>query len=178
MSRIGLKPIPIPDKVTIEQKGSLIEVKGPKGALTETLPDRISLEIKDSTIILSRESEERSIKAKHGLIRALLANDVKGVSEGYEKRLEIIGIGYRAAKKGKNIELSLGYSHPVIYPIPEGIDINVEENTKIVVTGIDKQKVGQIAAEIRAFRRPEPYKGKGIRYDGEVVRKKVGKATG
>ena len=178
MSRVGLKPIPIPEKVTIERKGSLIEIKGPKGCLLETLPDRISFEVKDSMVFLSRDNESRETRAKHGLIRALLANDVRGVTEGYEKKLTIIGIGYRASKKGSNLELSLGFSHPVIYPVPEGIEIKVEENTKITISGIDKQKVCQVAAEIRMFKKPEPYKGKGIRYEDEVVRKKVGKATG
>ena len=136
MSRVGLKPIPIPEKVTIERKGSQIEVKGPKGTLSETLPDRISFEIKDSMVFLSRENESRETRAKHGLIRALLANDVRGVTEGYEKKLTIIGIGYRASKKGSNLELSLGFSHPIVYSVPEGIEIQIEENTKIIIKGI------------------------------------------
>lgn len=178
MSRIGRKPIPIPEGVEVKIEGKVVTVKGPKGVLTHTVPPEIDVVIEDGEIKVQRKGDNRRSKALHGLTRTLIANMVKGVTEGFEKRLEIVGVGYRAQLEGNALRLSLGYSHPVIYPIPEGIEIQVPQPTKIVVRGIDKQRVGQVAAEIRAFRKPDSYKGKGIRYEGEVVRLKAGKGRG
>jgi large subunit ribosomal protein L6 len=176
MSRIGKSPIPIPQGVEIKRAGSTVEVKGPKGALFHTIPEGVSIKIEDGVIHVKRKGDAKRERSLHGLSRTLIANMVTGVTAGFEKGLEIVGIGYRAALQGRNLQLSLGYSHPVIYPIPEGIEVEVEKQNKITVKGIDKQKVGQVAAEIRSFRKPEPYKGKGIRYVGEQVRRKAGKA--
>lgn len=176
MSRIGKAPIPLPQGVELKQAGSTVEVKGPKGSLSHTIPDGISLQVADGEIHVKRKGDAKRVRSLHGLSRTLIANMVTGVTEGFEKGLEIVGIGYRAAVQGKNLQLNLGYSHPVIYPVPEGIEVEVEKQNKITVKGIDKQQVGQVAAEIRSFRKPEPYKGKGIRYVGEQVRRKAGKA--
>ncbi|HUX05833.1 MAG TPA: 50S ribosomal protein L6 [Acidobacteriota bacterium] len=179
MSRIGKKPITLPEGTSVV---SIVEtevvVKGPKGQLTSPLMPGISVKQEGAgTLIVDRANEEKQTRAYHGLCRSLLNNAVVGVSAGFKKQLEIQGIGYRAAVKDMALELQLGYSHPIIYPIPEGISISVEKNTLITVEGIDKQQVGQVAAEIRAMRPPEVYKGKGIRYVGEYVRRKVGKAA-
>ena len=176
MSRIGKAPIPIPQGVEINRAGSTVEVKGPKGALSHTIPEGISIQVEEGMIHVKRKGDAKLVRSLHGLSRTMIANMVTGVTAGFEKGLEIVGIGYRAALQGRNLQLSLGYSHPVIYPIPEGIEVNVDKQNKITVKGIDKQKVGQVAAEIRSFRKPEPYKGKGIRYIGEQVRRKAGKA--
>ncbi|MFC1643579.1 50S ribosomal protein L6 [Chlamydiota bacterium] len=176
MSRIGIKPIEVPSGVKIEENGDELKVSGSKGNLSIHILPGISLELKDNKIFVNRKNDSKDLRAKHGLVRSLIANMVQGVLEGYEKKLEIIGVGYRAKVEGKKLILSLGFSHPVEYPFPEGIDIKVEANTQISVFGIDKQVVGQTAADIRAFYPPEPYKGKGIRYAGEFVRRKVGKA--
>jgi len=176
MSRIGKVPIPIPQGVEIKQAGSAVEVKGPKGVLSYIVPPGISLQVADGMIHVKRKGDAKRARSLHGLTRTLIANMVTGVTQGFEKGLEIVGIGYRAGIGGKNLQLTLGYSHPVIYPIPEGIQVEVEKQNKITVKGIDKQKVGQVAAEIRSFRKPEPYKGKGIRYADEQVRRKAGKA--
>ena len=176
MSRIGKAPIPIPQGVEIKQAGSAVEVKGPKGTLSHTVPDGISLQIADGVIHVKRDGDAKRVRSLHGLTRTLIANMVTGVTEGFEKGLEIVGIGYRANLQGRNLQLNVGYSHPILYPLPEGIEVEVEKQNKIVVKGIDKQQVGQAAAEIRSFRKPEPYKGKGIRYIGEQVRRKAGKA--
>jgi large subunit ribosomal protein L6 len=176
MSRIGKAPIPIPHGVEINRVGSTVEVKGPKGALSHTIPEGISIQVEDGVIQVKRKGDAKRERSLHGLSRTLIANMVTGVTAGFEKGLEIVGIGYRAALQGRNLQLSLGYSHPVIYPIPDGIEVDVEKQNKITVKGIDKQKVGQVAAEIRSFRKPEPYKGKGIRYVGEQIRRKAGKA--
>jgi large subunit ribosomal protein L6 len=176
MSRIGKAPIPIPQGVEINRAGSTVEVKGPKGALSHTMPEGISIQVEEGIIRVKRKGDAKLVRSLHGLSRTMIANMVTGVTAGFEKGLEIVGIGYRAALQGRNLQLSLGYSHPVIYPIPEGIEVNVDKQNKITVKGIDKQKVGQVAAEIRSFRKPEPYKGKGIRYIGEQVRRKAGKA--
>ncbi len=177
MSRIGLKPITVPDGVTITIEGETSVVKGPKGEVRQHVPAGLTYELKDGAFIVSRPDESKSMRAKHGLVRSLIANQVTGVTEGFIKSLEIIGVGYRAAVKGKVLDLQLQFSHPVEYPIPEGIEIVCPEPTKIDVKGIDKQLVGQVAAEIRAYRKPEPYKGKGIRYVGEYVVRKAGKAA-
>ena len=176
MSRIGKTPIPIPQGVEIKRAGSTVEVKGPKGSLSHTIPEGVSMQVEDGAIHVKRKTDAKRVRSLHGLSRTLIANMVTGVTEGFTKGLEIVGIGYRANIQGRNLQLSLGYSHPVIYPIPEGIEVEVEKQNKITIKGIDKQQVGQVAAEIRSFRRPEPYKGKGIRYVGEQVRRKAGKA--
>jgi large subunit ribosomal protein L6 len=177
MSRIGNAPVPVPSGVEINVSGADITVKGPKGTLEHTMPETISIELEDGTATLSRANDERQSKALHGLTRSLLNNMVIGVSEGFRKDLEIVGVGYRANAKGKNkLELALGFSHPVTVEAPDGIEFDVPEPTKIGVIGIDKQVVGQVAAEIRAYRKPEPYKGKGVRYAGERIVRKAGKA--
>ena len=178
MSRIGNSPIPIPAGVTVKIDGNTSVVKGPKGEHTQHIPEGLGFEEKDGVLTISRPNESKTVKARHGLVRALVANQIVGVTEGFVKKLEIIGVGYRAAVKGKVLDLQLQFSHPVEYPIPAGIAINCPDNTHIDVTGVDKQQVGQVAAEIRAYRKPEPYKGKGIRYVGEEVLRKAGKAAG
>jgi large subunit ribosomal protein L6 len=175
MSRIGKKPIDIPSGVEIDIKPGEIRVKGPKGELTQVISHEMTVKAGDGVITVERPTDRGPHRALHGLTRSLLANMVTGVTEGYEKRLEIQGVGYRAAAKGRNLELALGYSHPVTVEAPEGIEFEVPQPTEVVVRGIDKQKVGQIAANIRESRPPEPYKGKGIRYRGEHVARKVGK---
>jgi large subunit ribosomal protein L6 len=176
MSRVGRKPIPIPSGVEIKIAGEVIEVKGAKGALQVDLLPGIEAALDDGKLTLSRADEERATRAFHGLARALVANAVTGVSEGWKKELEIIGIGYRAERKESSVLFNLGYSHPIDFAIPEGIDIQVDTKAnRVTVTGIDRQKVGQVAANIRGLRAPEPYKGKGIRYAGERIRMKAGK---
>jgi large subunit ribosomal protein L6 len=176
MSRIGLKPVPVPSGVEIIIDGSNVAVKGSKGELKREFSEGISFEMSDGEITVSRADDSRESKALHGLSRALLHNMVVGVTEGFSRRLEIQGVGYRAAMKGSDIELQVGFSHLVVVSAPEGIAFEVPEPTRISVSGIDKQQVGQVAADIRAVRPPEPYKGKGIRYEGEYVRRKAGKA--
>ncbi|NBU23328.1 MAG: 50S ribosomal protein L6 [Actinobacteria bacterium] len=176
MSRIGKLPIPLPAGVTVAIDGQNVSVKGPKGELALTIAEPIKATLEDNTIIVSRPDDEAKSKSLHGLTRTLIANNVHGVSTGFTKTLEIIGTGYRAAAKGSNIELALGFSHPVVIEPPKGITLTVEGNTKIIISGVDKQAVGEIAANIRKIRKPEPYKGKGIRYEGERVRRKAGKS--
>jgi large subunit ribosomal protein L6 len=176
MSRIGKKPVPVPTGVTVEVNGSAVKVKGPKGELQRTFRPEMSIRLDDGTVTVERPSDSKKDRAFHGLTRALLANMVTGVSEGYTRTLEIVGVGYRAEKKGSTLVLSAGYSHQVQYPEPAGITISTPNQTTVVIAGADKQKVGQVAAEIRGVRPPEPYKGKGIRYQGEQVRRKAGKA--
>ena len=176
MSRIGNKPVPVPDKVAITVDGNTVKVKGPKGELTQVFRPEIKVRLEDSKVIIERPSDSKAHKALHGLTRALIANMVQGVTAGYRKSLEIIGVGYKAEKRGKTLVLTVGYSHVVQYPEPRGITISAPSPTNVVIEGMDKQKVGQVAAEIRAVRPPEPYKGKGIRYTGEQVRRKAGKA--
>ena len=177
MSRIGNLPIPIPAGVTVALTTGTVHVKGPKGQLTQALVDGIDCAIGDDTVTFSRVGASRQARANHGLMRSLVGNMVTGVSAGFTKTLEIEGIGYRADIKGQSLVMSLGYSHPIEFPIPADVQITVEKNTKIAVTGIDKQVVGQIAANIRAFRKPDSYKGKGVRYSGEYIRLKTGKST-
>ncbi|MEY4962440.1 MAG: ribosomal protein [Actinomycetota bacterium] len=176
MSRIGKLPIPLPAGVTVAIDGQNVSVKGPKGELSLTVSEPIKATLEDNTVIVSRPDDEAKSKSLHGLTRTLIANNVHGVSTGFTKTLEIIGTGYRAAAKGSNIELALGFSHPVVIEPPQGITLTVEGNTKIVISGVDKQAVGEVAANIRKIRKPEPYKGKGIRYEGERVRRKAGKS--
>ena len=178
MSRIGHKPIALPDKVSIKVDGDTVEVTGPKGTLSFELPKGISAEEKDGQLVVSRATEHRRHRAMHGTSRSLIASMVTGVTEGFSKNLEIQGVGFRATVKGKELDLQLGRSHPLLHPIPEGITVTVTDNTKVRVEGIDKQKVGQFAAEVRSFHPPEPYKGKGVRYVGEYVRRKEGKTVG
>jgi large subunit ribosomal protein L6 len=174
MSRIGNKIIPVPSGVKVQIKDGHVEVQGPKGKMTVPLPRGISFEQKDSTLVAKRDSEEH--RALHGLARALVANAVTGVTTGFKKDLDIVGVGYRAEVKGKNIVLALGYSHPIEFPIPEGIQVTVEKMTHMTVTGADKNQVGQVAANLRRLRPPDPYKQKGIRITGERLKKKAGKA--
>jgi large subunit ribosomal protein L6 len=176
MSRIGKAPIDLPSGVEVSHDGSTVVVKGPKGSLSQGIDPRIGVSIEDGVLSVSRESDDREVRALHGLSRALIANMVLGVSAGYSKELQAVGVGYRGALKGNTLELQVGYSHPVAIEAPEGITFEVPEPTKFIVSGIDKQLVGQIAANIRAVRPPEPYKGKGIRYVDEYVRRKAGKA--
>src|SRR3954469_7765697 len=177
MSRIGKIPVAIPAKVKVEVKDRKVSIEGPKGKLDWTLPKRTTIAVKDNNVLVSRQGEDAEAKALHGLSRALISNMVKGVSEGYSKRLEIQGVGFKAAVTGKNVTLSLGYSHPIVYPIPDQIKVTVEENTKVLIEGPSKQVVGQVAAEIRSYYPPEPYKGKGVKYSDEKIIRKEGKTV-
>jgi len=176
MSRIGNAPIELPSGVEASVEGNTVVVKGPKGSLSQTLNPQISASIDDGVITVARDNDEREARALHGLSRALLANMVVGVSDGYTKELQAVGVGYRGALKGTTLELQVGFSHPVTIEAPDGITFEVPEPTKFIISGIDKQLVGQVAANIRSVRPPEPYKGKGIRYVDEYVRRKAGKA--
>ena len=177
MSRIGKKPVLVPAGVTVAVDNTTVTVKGPKGELTRTFSELISIKEEGEEIIVVRNDDTQDSNAQQGLVRTLIYNMVVGVSEGFEKKLELTGVGYRATLKGKDLDLSLGYSHPVIYPAPENITFVVPDNTHITVQGISKEQVGQVAAEIRMKRPPEPYKGKGIHYEGEHIRRKLGKAA-
>ena len=176
MSRIGKLPIPVPTGVEVKIDGSTVSVKGPKGTLTHVVPTPIEVSLEDNTIVVARPDDERDSRSLHGLTRTLIANQITGVTTGYTKGLEIVGTGYRVTAKGSDIEFALGYSHPIFVKAPEGITFTVEGNTKLTVSGIDKQAVGEVAANLRKLRKPEPYKGKGVRYAGEVVRRKAGKS--
>jgi large subunit ribosomal protein L6 len=179
MSRVGVKPISLPEKVTVKNDGGIITVEGPKGKLAFTLPSGIDLSNENNKLTVTRNSEtSRQLRALHGTARAIVNNMISGVTKGFVKDLEIQGVGFRAAVKGKDLDLSLGRSHPLLHPIPDGLTVTVTDNTKIKVEGIDKQMVGQFAAEVRGFYPPEPYKGKGVRYVGEHVRRKEGKSVG
>ena len=175
MSRVGGKAIPIPNGVKVKLGTDRVEVEGPKGKITTTLPRGIKMEQADGTLRAIREKDDKELRPSWGLARSLVANAVKGVSEGFSKELDIVGIGYRAQVEGKKVNFALGYSHAIEFPIPAGIDVKVEKNTHIVVSGADKQLVGQTAANIRSLRKPDPYKQKGIRYTGEQLKKKQGK---
>jgi len=178
MSRIGNKPVEIPDKVKVNiTDDGAVAVEGPKGKLSWNLPRNIRGSVKDNRVSLVRGAETRSVKALHGLSRSLVHNMVQGVSEGFTKQLEIEGVGFKAAVQGQNLNLSLGFSHPILFPIPKEIKITVAENTKLTIQGIDKKLVGQVAADIRRYYPPEPYKGKGVRYAGEQIRRKEGKTV-
>lgn len=177
MSRIGKMPVPVPSGVEVKIDGPTVTVKGPKGELTQSFNEDMAIELVENEIVVSRPSDARGHRALHGLTRSLLANMVVGVSEGFSKSLDIVGVGYRAAMKGKDIEMQLGFSHSVPVVAEDGITFEVPAPTKIIVRGIDKQRVGQVAAEIRGWRPPEPYKGKGVRYEGEYVRRKLGKTA-
>jgi large subunit ribosomal protein L6 len=178
MSRIGNKPVEIPEKVKVNiTDDGAVAVEGPKGKLNWNLPRNIKGSVKDNRVSIARNAETRSVKALHGLSRSLVHNMVQGVSEGFTKQLEIEGVGFKAAVQGQNLNLSLGFSHPILFPIPKEIKITVVENTKLTIQGIDKKLVGQVAADIRRYYPPEPYKGKGVRYAGEQVRRKEGKTV-
>ncbi len=176
MSRIGKLPVAIPAQVTVEVADSVVRVKGPKGELAQRVLPVVEVTVQGGNVVVARKGEAKEHRSAHGLTRTLVSNMIEGVSKGFRKSLEINGVGYRAAKAGNNLNLTLGYSHPIGYDAPEGITFAVEGTNRVHVEGIDKQRVGQVAAEIRNLRPPEPYKGKGIRYSGEVVRKKLGKA--
>src|SRR6266487_1652540 len=177
MSRIGKQPIAIPPKVKVEVKGQQVSVEGPKGKLNWELPRRTSLKVEGANVVVSRDGDDAEAKALHGLSRALVNNMVRGVSDGFVKKLEIQGVGFKAAVQGKAVNLSLGYSHPINYPIPDQIKVTVEENTKVTIEGPSKEVVGRVAAEIRSYYPPEPYKGKGVRYSDEHVKRKEGKTV-
>ncbi|AWB96193.1 50S ribosomal protein L6 [Agromyces badenianii] len=176
MSRIGRLPIDIPAGVDVKIDGQAVSVKGPKGELALTVAAPIEVKLEENQVLVTRPDDERTSRSLHGLTRTLIANQIIGVTQGYSKALEIVGTGYRVAQKGSSLELALGFSHPVVVEAPTGITLTVEGNNKITVAGIDKQAVGETAANIRKIKKPEPYKGKGIRYAGEVVRRKAGKA--
>ena len=175
MSRIGKKPIPVPKGVTVSVKPEVVEIKGPKGTLTQRIPPGIMFEVKGAELVATPEREDPALGKFHGLARSLMANAVEGVTNGFKRELDIVGVGYRAEVKGKQVHFALGYSHPVVFEVPAGIDVVVEKLTHVTVTGIDRQLVGQVAANIRQLRKPDPYKQKGVRYTGEVLKKKVGK---
>lgn len=175
MSRIGKKPIPIPAGVTVKVGPDAVEVQGPKGKLRQVLPPGIVFSQEDGTLVARLQRDDNELRKFHGLARSLVANAVSGVAEGFKKELDIVGVGYRAELKGKQVHFALGYSHPIVFDIPSGIDIAIDKQTHIVVTGADRQMVGQVAANIRQMRKPDPYKQKGVRYTGEVLKKKVGK---
>jgi large subunit ribosomal protein L6 len=178
MSRVGVKPITIPSGVDVKVDGQKVTIKGPKGTISREFHSDITISVEEGQIKVSRPSDEKHHRALHGTTRSLLANMVEGVTNGFQRGLDIVGVGYRANKQGNKLVLSLGYSHPVEYTPEAGIEIEVPSQTKIIVKGVDKERVGQVAAEIRAFRKPEPYKGKGIKYDDEVIRRKEGKTGG
>jgi large subunit ribosomal protein L6 len=175
MSRIGKKPIPIPSGVKVNVSPGAVEVQGPKGKLRQPLPPGILFAVEEATLVAKTERDDHELAKFHGLARSLVANAVAGVTEGFKKELDIVGVGYRAELKGKQINFALGYSHPVVFDIPAGIDVAIEKQTHVTVTGIDRQLVGQVAADIRRLRKPDPYKQKGVRYTGEVLKKKAGK---
>jgi large subunit ribosomal protein L6 len=175
MSRIGKRPITIPKGVTVKVHEGAVEVQGPKGKMRQGFPASINFEMSDGTLVAKRSTDDPALAKFHGLARTLVANAVAGVTDGYKRELDIVGVGYRAEVKGKQVIFALGYSHPVVFDIPAGIDIAIEKQTHITVTGVDRQLVGQVAANIRRFREPDPYKQKGVRYTGEVLKKKAGK---
>lgn len=177
MSRIGKMPVQVPPKVKVEVKNRNVSVEGPKGKLSFEVPKRTVVAVNGDQIVVTRQGEDPEAKSLHGLTRAIVSNLVKGVSEGFVKKLEIQGVGFKAAVQGKSVNLSLGYSHPILYPIPDQIKVTVEENTKLTIEGPSKEIVGRVAAEIRSFYPPEPYKGKGVRYQGEKVLRKEGKTV-
>ncbi len=175
MSRIGKKPILIPKGVTVKVDGNTVDVKGPKGQLRQPLPPGIVAAVEDGTLVTKKASDDRQFDKFHGLARSLVNNAVVGVTEGFKRELDIVGVGYRAEVKGKQVVLALGYSHPVVFEVPTGIDIAIEKQTHLTVTGVDRQLVGQVAANLRRLRKPDPYQQKGVRYTGEVLKKKAGK---
>ncbi len=178
MSRIGRKPIPVPEGVKVAVEESTVKVEGPKGKLSQAIPAGLSVRMDSNVLTVERASDHRTVRALHGLIRSLLANMVHGVKDGFERKLEIVGIGYRAQIQGRNLQLALGYSHPVIFPLPEGVQAEVDKQVSITLKGADKALLGQLAAKLRGLRKPDPYKGKGIKYAEEHIRRKAGKKAG
>ncbi len=178
MSRIGRKPVPIPQGVKVHVEGATVRAEGPKGKLAQPVPAGLTATLEGNQIVISRAGDDRKVRALHGLARALVANMVTGVKDGFEKKLEIVGIGYRAQVQGRAIQLALGYSHPVVFPLPEGITAEIDKQTAITLRGPDKAVLGQTAARLRMLRKPDPYKGKGIKYADEHIRRKVGKKAG
>ena len=178
MSRIGKKPIPVPPGVKVAVKADAVSVEGPKGTLSQAIPSGLSVKMDSNVLTVERSSDHRTVRALHGLIRSLLANMVHGVKDGFERKLEIVGIGYRAQLQGRNLQLALGYSHPVMFPLPDGVQAEVERQVSITLKGADKALLGQLAAQLRSLRKPDPYKGKGIKYAEEHIRRKVGKKAG
>jgi large subunit ribosomal protein L6 len=176
MSRVGKQPIPVPKGAKVKIEGETFVAEGPKGKVVERLFPECPVSIEDGTITVARVGDGKPERAKHGLVRALLANAVAGVTDGFTKTLEVVGVGYRGEMKGREVHLALGFSHPVVYPVPQGIEVEIDKANKITITGANRQQVGQVAAELRALRPPDPYKAKGIRYSGEQIRRKVGKA--
>ena len=178
MSRIGKKPVPIPQGVRVHVEGATVRAEGPKGKLAQPVPAGLTAKLEGNQIVISRAGDDRKVRALHGLARALVANMITGVKDGFEKKLEIVGIGYRAQVQGRAIQLALGYSHPVVFPLPEGITAEIDKQTAITLRGPDKAVLGQTAARLRMLRKPDPYKGKGIKYADEHIRRKVGKKAG
>jgi len=178
MSRIGRKPIPVPEGVKVALEESTVKVEGPKGKLSQSIPAGLSVTMDSNVLTVGRSSDHRAVRALHGLMRSLLANMVHGVKDGFERKLEIVGIGYRAQIQGRNLQLALGYSHPVIFPLPEGVQAEVDKQVSITLKGADKALLGQLAAKLRGLRKPDPYKGKGIKYAEEHIRRKAGKKAG
>ena len=178
MSRIGKKPIPIPQGVKVHVEGATVRAEGPKGKLAQPVPQGLSAKVDNGTLVIGREGDDRRVRALHGLTRSLVANMVTGVKDGFERKLEIVGIGYRAQVQGRNIQLALGYSHPVIFALPEGITADIDKQTAITLRGADKALLGETAAKLRSLRKPDPYKGKGVKYADEYIRRKVGKKAG
>ena len=176
MSRIGRKPISLPAGVKVRVADGAVVAEGPKGKVSQAIVPGVGVEANDNQLLITRSDDERNTRARHGLMRALLANAVTGVSQGFTKTLDVVGVGFRAEVKGRQLHMALGYSHPVVFAIPTGVDVAVEKNTRLTVTGADRQQVGQVASEIRNLRPPDPYKGKGVRYSDERLRLKVGKA--
>jgi len=175
MSRIGKKPIAIPKGVTVKVDGDAVEVKGPKGQMRQALPPGVTAVVEDGQLLTRKTSEDRALDKFHGLARSLVNNAVLGVTDGWKRELDIVGVGYRAELKGQQMTLALGYSHPVVFDVPKGIDVTIDKQTHITVTGVDRQLVGQVAANLRSLRKPDPYQQKGVRYTGEVLKKKAGK---
>jgi large subunit ribosomal protein L6 len=178
MSRIGKQPVTIPAGVKVQVEGALVRAEGPKGKLAQPVPTGLAAAVQDGHVVITRAGDDRQTRALHGLTRALVANMVNGVKDGFERKLEIVGIGYRAQLQGRAIQLALGYSHPIVFPLPDGVTAEIDRQTAITLRGPDKALLGETAARLRTLRRPDPYKGKGIRYAGEVVRRKVGKKAG
>ena len=178
MSRIGKKPIPVPQGVKVALEGATVKAEGPKGKLSQSIPSGVSVSMDSNVLTVARDSDHRNVRALHGLTRSLIFNMVTGVKDGFERKLEIVGIGYRCQLQGKALQLALGYSHPVIFPLPEGIQAEVDRQVSITLRGADKALLGQTAAKLRALRKPDPYKGKGIKYADEHIRRKVGKKAG
>jgi len=178
MSRIGKQPVVIPQGVKIQVENGLVRAEGPKGKLSQAIPSGLSVKVENNAVVLTREADHRQARALHGTARALIANMVNGVKAGFERKLDIVGIGYRAQMQGKAIQLALGYSHPVIFPLPDGVTAEIDKQVSITLRGADKAVLGQTAAKLRALRKPDPYKGKGVKYANEVIRRKVGKKAG